>query len=100
MENQTRSDFFTLMVNVDFMYIFISGGQAEDYCVKSCIGETPQERTRRGGSPAARGKRSLARKSTAVHFVMPHYASILFYISVISNISVPNKKKVAPNHEW
>ncbi|WP_211078538.1 hypothetical protein [Priestia megaterium] len=26
----------------------------------------PQERKRRGGSPAARGKRSLARKSTAV----------------------------------
>ena len=24
----------------------------------------------------------------------------LFYISVISNINVPNKKKVAPNHEW
>ncbi|MGG3268588.1 hypothetical protein ABEP16_06730 [Priestia aryabhattai] len=28
-------------------------------------GETPQEHKRRGGSPAARGKRSLARKSTA-----------------------------------
>ncbi|WP_268241104.1 MULTISPECIES: hypothetical protein [Priestia] len=26
----------------------------------------PQERKRRGGSPAARGKRSLARKSTGV----------------------------------
>ncbi|MHA7744819.1 hypothetical protein [Priestia aryabhattai] len=33
---------------------------------KSGIGETPQEHKRRGGSPAARGKRSLARKSTAV----------------------------------
>ncbi|MED3868094.1 hypothetical protein P4574_03730, partial [Priestia megaterium] len=31
------------------------------------IGETPQERMRRGGSSAARGKRSLARKSTAVY---------------------------------
>ncbi|MGN7482710.1 hypothetical protein ACTHPB_14425 [Priestia megaterium] len=41
------------------------GGQGEDSCGKSGIGETPQER--RGGSPAARGKRrSLARKSTAV----------------------------------
>ncbi|WP_170923457.1 hypothetical protein [Priestia aryabhattai] len=30
------------------------------------ISETPQECKRRGGSPAARGKRSLARKSTAV----------------------------------
>ncbi|WP_374988267.1 hypothetical protein Q5794_18265 [Priestia megaterium] len=45
-------------------------GQDEDSCGKSGTGETPQERTRRGGSPAARGKRSLARKSTALHFVM------------------------------
>ncbi|MES9761510.1 hypothetical protein [Priestia megaterium] len=42
------------------------GGQGEDSCGKSGIGDTPQERMRRGGSPAARGKRSLARKSTAV----------------------------------
>ncbi|MFL0473228.1 hypothetical protein ACH0CI_14665 [Priestia sp. 179-F W1.4 NHS] len=42
------------------------GGQDEDSCGKSGTGETPQERKRRGGSPAARGKRSLARKSTAV----------------------------------
>jgi len=42
------------------------GGQSEDSCGKSGTGETPQERMRRGGSPAARGKRSLARKSTAV----------------------------------
>ncbi|MGG0517022.1 hypothetical protein ABE056_21625 [Priestia aryabhattai] len=42
------------------------GGQAEDSCRKSGIGETPQERMRRGGSASARGKRSLARKSTAV----------------------------------
>ncbi|WP_269091598.1 hypothetical protein [Priestia megaterium] len=40
------------------------GGQGEDSCGKT--GETPQERRRRGGSPAARGKRSLARKSTAL----------------------------------
>ncbi|MDW4508743.1 hypothetical protein R7236_10100 [Priestia megaterium] len=70
------------------------GGQDEDSCGKSGTSETPQEHTRRGGSPDARGKRSLARKSTA------RYVSILFYISVISNINVPNKKKVAPNHEW
>ncbi|MBX9986605.1 hypothetical protein, partial [Priestia aryabhattai] len=37
-----------------------------DSCGKSGTGETPQERMRRGGSAAARGKRSLARKSTAV----------------------------------
>ncbi|MDC7771309.1 hypothetical protein [Priestia megaterium] len=42
------------------------GGQGEDSCGKSGIGETPQEHKRQGGSPPARGKRSLARKSTAV----------------------------------
>ncbi|MEH7091200.1 hypothetical protein V7100_19585 [Priestia megaterium] len=41
------------------------GGQGEDSCGKSGTGETPQERKRRGGSAAARGKRSLAWKSTA-----------------------------------
>ncbi|WP_276510986.1 hypothetical protein [Priestia megaterium] len=38
------------------------GGQDEDSCGKSGTSETPQERQRRGGSRAARGKRSLARK--------------------------------------
>ncbi|MBY0008104.1 hypothetical protein C1N83_17945 [Priestia aryabhattai] len=42
------------------------GGQGEDSCGESGTGETPQERKRRGGSAVARGKRSLARKSTAV----------------------------------
>ncbi|MEB4870791.1 MULTISPECIES: hypothetical protein [Priestia] len=42
------------------------GGQGEDSCGKSGTAETPQERARRGGSAPARGKRSLARKSTAV----------------------------------
>ncbi|WP_261763700.1 MULTISPECIES: hypothetical protein [Priestia] len=42
------------------------GGRDEDSCGKSGTGETPQKRKRRGGSPAARGKRSLARKSTQV----------------------------------
>ncbi|MDO6851092.1 hypothetical protein Q4S57_24590 [Priestia megaterium] len=42
------------------------GWQGEDSCGKSGTGETPQERERRGGSAAARGKRSLARKSIAV----------------------------------
>ncbi|MED4236492.1 hypothetical protein [Priestia megaterium] len=41
------------------------GEQGEDSCGKSGTGETTQERKRRGGSRAARGKRSLARKSTA-----------------------------------
>ncbi|MHC8968117.1 hypothetical protein IUJ58_20765 [Priestia aryabhattai] len=42
------------------------GEQGEDSCGKSGTDETPQARKRRGGSSAARGKRSLARKSTAV----------------------------------
>ncbi|MCM3151934.1 hypothetical protein [Priestia megaterium] len=42
------------------------GGQGEDSCGKSGTGETPQKRKPREGLPAARGKRSLARKSTAV----------------------------------
>ncbi|MED3935855.1 hypothetical protein [Priestia megaterium] len=42
------------------------GGQDEDSCRENGTGETPQERKLRGGSPAARGKRSLAWKSTAV----------------------------------
>ncbi|MED3979592.1 hypothetical protein [Priestia megaterium] len=42
------------------------GGQDRDFYGKSGIGETPQERKQREGSPAALGKRSLARKSTAV----------------------------------
>ncbi|MES5265755.1 hypothetical protein [Priestia megaterium] len=42
------------------------GRQGEDSYEKSGTGETPQERKRGGGSPAACGKRSLARKSTAV----------------------------------
>ncbi|MED4209008.1 hypothetical protein P4662_07065 [Priestia megaterium] len=43
------------------------GGQDEDSCGNSGTGETPQERMRRGGSAAARGKRSLARKSLLCH---------------------------------
>ncbi|OLO38690.1 hypothetical protein BTA37_12640 [Priestia megaterium] len=51
------------------------GGQGEDSCGKSGTGETPQECQRRGGSRAARGKRSLARKSTAAvsQAVQPMY---------------------------
>ncbi|MHA2959576.1 hypothetical protein [Priestia megaterium] len=56
------------------------GGQGEDSCGKSGTGETPQERKRRGGSPAARGKRSLVRKSTAasqaVQLMYPIFASL------------------------
>ncbi|MDI3091764.1 hypothetical protein QJ133_11580 [Priestia megaterium] len=42
------------------------GGQGEDSCGNSGTDETPQARKRRGGSSAARGKRSLARKLTAM----------------------------------
>ncbi|WP_269138160.1 hypothetical protein [Priestia megaterium] len=41
-------------------------GKAKTPAGKRGTGETPQERKRRGGSAAARGKRSLARKSLAV----------------------------------
>ncbi|MDW4507699.1 hypothetical protein R7236_04745 [Priestia megaterium] len=57
-------------------------GQGEDSCRKSGAGETPQERKRRGGSPAARGKRSLARKSTAVYkrsILAPLFICLILY---------------------
>ncbi|MDG0030579.1 hypothetical protein MMB68_13515 [Priestia sp. Y58] len=52
------------------------GGQDEDSCGKSGTGETPQERKRRGGSPTARGKRSLVWKSPAVQHIPPIYSSL------------------------
>ncbi|MDE8672577.1 hypothetical protein C1N83_04565 [Priestia aryabhattai] len=62
------------------------GGQDEDSCGKSGTGETPQERKRRGGSAAARGKRSLARKSTsvsqAVQLMYAICASLIRFISL------------------
>ncbi|MED4619055.1 hypothetical protein, partial [Priestia megaterium] len=45
--------------------------------------ETPQEHKRRGGSPAARGKGSLARKSTAVSHAS-HTNSFLPFIRLLS----------------
>ncbi|MED3915573.1 hypothetical protein [Priestia megaterium] len=42
------------------------GGARRRLLREKRTGETPQERKRRGGSAAAHGKRSLARKSTAV----------------------------------
>ncbi|MGE1194309.1 hypothetical protein ACQJ18_06390 [Priestia megaterium] len=51
------------------------GGQDEDSCGKSGRGETPQ-RKRRGGSPTARGKRSLAWKSQAVQHIPSIYSSL------------------------
>ncbi|MGG0339025.1 hypothetical protein ABEY50_03185 [Priestia megaterium] len=55
------------------------GGQGEDSCGESGTGETPQKRKRRGGSPAARGKRSLARKSTAVSQAI-HMSSFILFV--------------------
>ncbi|MGG2061349.1 hypothetical protein [Priestia megaterium] len=52
------------------------GGQDEDSCGKSGRGETAQERKRRGGSPTARGKRSLTWKSSAVQLIPPIYSSL------------------------
>ncbi|MGG4435763.1 hypothetical protein AAXE64_14520 [Priestia megaterium] len=40
-------------------------GQGEDSCGNSGTDEPPQERKRRGGSSAARGKRSLGKRSLA-----------------------------------
>ncbi|RDZ11146.1 hypothetical protein C3744_22595 [Priestia megaterium] len=57
------------------------GEQDKNSCGKSGTGETPQERSRRGGSPAARGKRSLARKSTVIHFVVSQ--SCFTYLSSV-----------------
>ncbi|AXI29908.1 hypothetical protein CIB87_13110 [Priestia megaterium] len=55
------------------------GGQGADSGGKSGTGETPQERKRRGGSAAARGKRSLARKSTAVSKTL-HTSSFISFV--------------------
>ncbi|MGG3192905.1 hypothetical protein [Priestia aryabhattai] len=55
------------------------GGQGADSCGKSGTGETPQERKRRGGSAAARGKRSLARKSTEVSKTL-HTSSFISFV--------------------
>ncbi|MDO6850770.1 hypothetical protein Q4S57_22730 [Priestia megaterium] len=65
-KNPTRSDFFMVMVNIGLLYV---GLLAIDWRARRRLlgkSETLQERKQRGGSPAARGKRSLARKSTAV----------------------------------
>ncbi|UYV51282.1 hypothetical protein [Priestia megaterium] len=53
------------------------GGQDEDSCGKSGNGETPQEHTRRGGSPPARGKRSLARNLIAVSQAVQSFISFV-----------------------
>ncbi|WP_243405973.1 hypothetical protein [Priestia megaterium] len=54
------------------------GGQDEDSCGKSGTDEIPQERKRRGGSSATRGKRRLARTSTAVSQAIHTSSCILF----------------------
>ncbi|MEN3771565.1 hypothetical protein [Priestia megaterium] len=54
------------------------GEQDEDSCGNSGIDETPQERKRRGGSSATSGKRSLARKSTALQKVIYNRSFISF----------------------
>ncbi|MBX9985335.1 hypothetical protein MMB68_05490 [Priestia sp. Y58] len=61
-----RSDFFMFMVNVGFICLGASSSGVEGKTKTPEIGETPHECMQRGGSLAARGKRSLARKSTAV----------------------------------
>ncbi|MGE7303628.1 hypothetical protein ACQKJG_07340 [Priestia megaterium] len=55
------------------------GGKGEDSCGKSGTDGTPQKRKQRGGSAAARGKRSHARKSTAV-YQAPHIKSFIPFV--------------------
>ncbi|MBK0006555.1 MULTISPECIES: hypothetical protein [Priestia] len=55
------------------------GEQDEDSCGKISIDETPQEHKRRGGSSAARGKRSLAQNSTAGSQAIHTSSLILFF---------------------
>ncbi|MDR7245331.1 hypothetical protein [Priestia megaterium] len=43
------------------------GGQGEDSCGKNGPGETPQERKRRGGSPAARESEVLHENQLRCH---------------------------------
>ena len=54
------------MVNVGFICLGASSCGVEGKTKTPEIGEIPHECMQRGGSLAARGKRSLARKSTAV----------------------------------
>jgi len=58
-----------VMVNVDFICLVASSGWLEGKA-KTPAGKAEQRRPRkckrRGGSSSARGKRSLARRSTAV----------------------------------
>ncbi|MFE3897913.1 MULTISPECIES: hypothetical protein [unclassified Priestia] len=61
-----RSDLFMFMVNVDFICLGASSCGVEGKTKTPEIGETPHECKQRGGSSAASGKRSLARKSTVV----------------------------------
>ena len=67
-----RSDFFMFMVHVGFICLGASSCGVEGKTKTKTktktpeIGETPHECKQRGGSSVARGKRSLARKSTVV----------------------------------
>ncbi|MED4281463.1 hypothetical protein P4678_16750 [Priestia megaterium] len=70
--------------------------QGKDSCGKSGRDETPQERKQRGGSAAARGKRSLAWKSTAVSQAVQLLYLIclsLDWINVVMWQSVFNSKE-------
>ncbi|MET3687372.1 hypothetical protein ABIC37_002892 [Priestia megaterium] len=59
------------------------GGQGEDSCGNSGTGETPKEHKRRGGSLAAHGKGSIARKSTAVSQAVQLIYPICTYLNRI-----------------
>ncbi|MBX9993271.1 MULTISPECIES: hypothetical protein [Priestia] len=61
LENPTRSDFFIVM---SMLAVLIEQQDGDSFGI-SGREETPQERKRREGAAPARGKRSLAGKSTA-----------------------------------
>ncbi|PFP37672.1 hypothetical protein COK03_19525 [Priestia megaterium] len=74
------------------------GGQGEDSCGKSETGETPQERKRRGGPPAAHGKRSLARKSIQFARLWTKLILVCSNLILRGKFKMKNKKKYLNNY--
>ncbi|WP_129708346.1 hypothetical protein [Priestia megaterium] len=73
-------------------------GQGKDSCGKSGTGETPQECKRRGGSPAACGKRSLARKSIQFARLWIKMIWVCPNLILRGTFKMKNKKKYLNNY--
>ncbi|MCM3195232.1 hypothetical protein [Priestia megaterium] len=69
------------------------GGQGEDSCGKSGTDETPQERKRRGGSSAARGKQQRCNKRHTELFI----PFVRLWIDVV-NVSNPFERVFSANN--